>query len=187
MKPRPVAALLILGVLLLGMPLASRALMPPAASIAAVQEQATRTAHAFFSSTDDGVVTDVDISATDGPGGAEVVLEVSRYRPTCADNGCPEVLFHAFNQIPLAAGDLQVGGALAAVTLRATLPVNEPLTTGSDTVSLDLTWMAVGRLARDGHEVGEGLRQATASGAIRAGEINFTPTASIDAQIEEWS
>jgi hypothetical protein len=185
MNPRR-AALLILGVLLLSLPLANRALMPPAALIAVGQAQATRTAHAVFSSTNRGVVTDVDIYATDGPDGAEVVLEVSQYRPRCANKGCPEVLFHAFNQMPLAAGDLQIGEALASATLRATVPVSEPLAAGSDTVSLDLTWSAVGRLARDGHEAGEGLRQATASGSILAGKTNFTPKASVDAQIEEW-
>jgi hypothetical protein len=182
-------ALLLLGLLGLGLPLASRALLPPAPSLAALPAAApsTRTAHAVFSSTKGGVVTDVDLYATASPDGAEVVFEVSQYRPRCAHHGCPQVLFHAFNQAPLAAEALQIGAALGTATLRATVPVQEPLAAGTQTVELELTWTAVGRLARDGHEAGEGLRAATAAGSLRAGPTNFTPKPSIDAQLEEWS
>jgi hypothetical protein len=95
-------------------------------------------------------------------------------------------MLHAFNQVPLAAGDLQFGKGLESVTLRATVPVEQRLTKGADTVSVDLTWTAVGRMARDEHEEGERFSRATASGSIRAGNTNFTPKKSADAEIEEW-
>jgi hypothetical protein len=173
-------SLLILAVLLLGIPSTNRALGQAA-------PQPTRHLQAVFSSTNSaGIVTDVILDVTDSPDGAEAVIEVSRYRPTCANNGCPQALFHAFNRIPLAAGDLQVNDALDVVTLRATGPVRQPLVPGVGTVALDVTWTAVGSLVRDEHEEGERFRRARAAGAIRAGSTNFTPEASVDAHIEEW-
>jgi hypothetical protein len=174
------ASLLLLAVLLLGLPSTSRALSQPA-------PQPTRHLHAVFSSTNPGgIVTDVIVDVTDGPDGAEAVIEVSRYRPTCANNGCPQVLRHAFNRVPLEAGALHVDGELEAASVRATGRVRQPLVLGVGTISLDLSWTAVGSLVRDGHEEGERFRRATASGALRAGTTNFTPETSVDAHIEEW-
>jgi hypothetical protein len=174
------ASLLLLAVLLLGLPSTSRALSQPA-------PQSTRHLHAVFSSTNPGgIVTDVIVDVTDGPDGAEAVIEVSRYRPTCANNGCPQVLRHAFNRVPLEAGALHVDGELEAASVRATGRVRQPLVLGVGTISLDLSWTAVGSLVRDGHEEGERFRRATASGALRAGTTNFTPETSVDAHIEEW-
>jgi hypothetical protein len=173
-------SVLILAVLLLGLPSTSRALSQPA-------PQSTRHLHAVFSSTNPGgIVTDVIVDVTDGPDGAEAVIEVSRYRPTCANNGCPQVLRHAFNRVPLEAGALHVDGELEAASVRATGRVRQPLVLGVGTISLDLSWTAVGSLVRDGHEEGERFRRATASGALRAGTTNFTPETSVDAHIEEW-
>ena len=76
----------------------------------------------FSSTTPGGIVTDVFVEVTDGPDGAEAVIEVSRYRPKCANNGCPQVLLHAFNRVPLAAGAPQVSGALETVKVRGTGP-----------------------------------------------------------------
>jgi hypothetical protein len=179
MTPRRIA-LLILVVLLLGLPSTSRAL-------GQADPQPTRQLQAVFSSTNPGgIVTDVIVEVTDGPDGAEAVIEVSRYRPTCAHNGCPQVVFHAFNRVPLAAGALQMSGGLDAVRVQGSGPVRQPLVTGVGTVALDLTWKGVGPVARDEHEEGEQFRRATASGALRAGPTNFTPQASVDASIEEW-
>jgi hypothetical protein len=190
---RRLVALLILGVLLVALPQAIHAFSLPEAPIgepfAALQAQSSRTrnVHAFFSSTNSaGVVTDVDIYATGDPDGGEAVIEVSRYRPMCEDKGCPDVMLHAFNQVPLAAGDLQFAAGLNSATLRATFRLSERLVKNSDTVSIDLTWTAAGRMSRDEHDVGERFQPASASGTIRSGKTNFTPNASIDAQIEEW-
>jgi hypothetical protein len=178
MTPRRIS-LLILVVLLLG--------VPPSQALGQAEPQRTRELHAAFSSTNSGgIVTDVLLEVTDGPSGAEAVIEVSRYRPTCAHNGCAQVLVHAFNRVPLAAGALQMSGELNAATLRATGPVRQPLVAGVGNVSFDLTWTAVGTLVRDEHEEGERFRHATAAGALRAGTTNFTPQVSIDATIEEW-
>jgi hypothetical protein len=172
--------LLILAVLLLGMPSTSPALSQPAS-------QRTRHLQAVFSSTNPGgIVTDVVVDVTDGPDGAEAVIEVSRYRPTCANNGCPQVLLHTFNRVPLAAGALQISGDLDAVTVRGSGPVRQRLLPTAGTVSLDLTWAGVGNLTRDEHEEGERFRQARVSGTLRAGNTNFTPQVSVDASIEEW-
>ena len=177
--PRRVA-LLLLAVLLLGVPATSGALGQDA-------PQPTRELHAVFSSTNPGgIVTDVIVDVSDGPAGAEATIEVSRYRPTCANNGCPQVLLHAFNRVPLEAGALQMRGELDVVTVRGSGPVRQPLVPGVGTVALELTWTGVGGVARDGHEEGERFRRATASGALRAGSTNFTPQASIDAHLEEW-
>ena len=178
MTPRRIS-LLLLVVLVLGVPTTSTALGQP-------QPQPTRELHAVFSSTNPGgIVTDVIIDITDGPDGAEAVIEVSRYRPTCADSGCPQVLLHAFNRVPLEPGTLQVTGELEAVTVRASGPVRQPLVPGVGTVALDLTWMGVGRVGRDEHEEGELFRRARVSGVVRAGTTNFTPEPSVDASIEE--
>jgi hypothetical protein len=191
MKPR-LAALLILGVLLVGLPPAIRAFIQPEApaevSLAqSTQNTRTRTVSAIFSSTNNaGVVTDVYVTATDSPDGSEAVIEVSRYRPKCEEKGCPEDIFHAFNQVPLAAGALQFGQGLNSVTLQTTVSVSESLVRNSDTVTIDLTWAAVGRMVRDEHEIGERFQRATATGSIRSGKTNFTPNASTDAEIEEW-
>jgi hypothetical protein len=178
MIPRRVL-LLILAVLLLGLPTTSRAL-------GQAEAQPTRLLHAVFSSTASGIVTEVLVDVTGGPAGAEAVIEVSRYRPTCAHNGCAQVILHAFNRVPLPADAVQTTGQLDTVRLQATGPVHEPLVPGVATVSLDLTWTAVGRMVRDEHEEGERFRQARASGALRAGTTNFTPQVSVDASIEEW-
>jgi hypothetical protein len=178
MTPRRVS-LLILAVLLLGMPHPSGALSQPA-------PQPTRHLHAVFTSTNPGgVVTDVIVDVTDGPDGAEAVIEVARYRPTCANNGCPQVLRHAFNRVPLEAGALQVDGELEAVRVRGTGPVRQALVPGVGTVALDLTWRAMGPVVSDEHEEGERFRRATASGTLRAGSTNFTPQVAVDASIEE--
>jgi hypothetical protein len=178
MTPRRVS-LLILVVLLLGLPSTSRVLGQAA-------PQPTRHLQAVFSSTSSGVVTDVMVDVTDGPGGAEAVIEVSRYRPTCANKGCPQVLFHAFNRVPLTASALQIIGELDAATVQGSGPVSQRLMPTAGTVSLDLTWTGVGTLVRDGHEEGERFRRARASGVLRAGTTNFTPQGSVDATIEEW-
>jgi hypothetical protein len=176
--PRRCISLLLLAVLLGGL------LYPRLAH--GQETQPTRILHAVFSSSSEGVVTDVVVDVTVDPEGGEAVIEVSRYRPTCANNGCPLVLFHAFNQVPLAADALQTTGQLDTVRLQATGPVDEPLVPGIGTVSLDLTWTAVGSLVRDDHEEGERFRRARASGAVRAGTTNFTPRDSVDATITEW-
>ena len=126
--------------------------------------QPTRHLQAVFSSTNPGgIVTDVLVDVTAGPDGAEAVIEVSRYRPTCANNGCPQVLLHSFNRVPLAAGALQITGDLATATVRGSGPARQPLVPGVGTVALDLTWTGVGTVASD-----------------------FTPEPSVDASIEEW-
>ena len=103
-------SLLLLVVLLLGA-------STPAGPSGRPSRRRTRQLQAVFSSTTPGgIVTDVFVEVTDGPDGAEAVIEVSRYRSTCANNGCPQVLLHAFNRVPLAAGALQVSGALETVT-----------------------------------------------------------------------
>jgi hypothetical protein len=171
-------SLLILAVLLLGLPSTSRALgqaAPP-----------TRHLQAVFSSTRSGVITDVIVDVTDGSDGAEAVIEVSRYRPTCANKGCPQVLLHAFNRVPLAAGALQISGELEAVTVQGSGPVDQPLVPGVGTVSIDLTWTGIGTVASDEHEEGELFRRARAAGVLRAGTTNFTPQLTLDASIEEW-
>ncbi len=174
--------LLLLVVLLLGLPSTSTALGQPQPT-----PLRTRELHAVFSSTNPGgVVTDVIVDVTDGPEGAEATIEVSRYRPTCAGNGCPQVLQHAFNRVPLEPGSLQMSGALEAVTVRGSGRVRQPLVPGVGTVALDLTWTGVGNLARDEHEEGELFRRARVSGAVRAGSTNFTPEPSVDATITEW-
>jgi hypothetical protein len=146
-----------------------------------------RTLHAFFSSTDGaGIVTDVDVNATVGPDGGEATIEVSRYRPTCENNGCPQVLSHSFNRVPLAAGELQMTGQLDGASLRTTRKVRQRLANNADSVTLDLNWKGVGGTVKDHHEEGESFRHANASGAIRAGGINFTPKSAIEAEIEEW-
>jgi hypothetical protein len=179
MTPRRVT-LVILVVLLLGLPTTHQALSQAAPS-------STRQLQAIFSSTNPGgIVTDVLLDVTDAPDGAEAVIEVSRYRPTCPHNGCPQVLLHAFNRVPLAPGALRVSGELDAVQVRATGRVRQPLVAGVGTVALDLTWTGIGTVARDEHEEGERFRHAMASGALRAGPTNFTPQASVDASIEEW-
>ena len=171
---------LILAVLLLGMPSTSRALGQN-------QPQPTRHLHAVFSSTNPGgIVTDVIVDVTDGPDGTEAVIEVARYRPTCAHNGCPQVLLHAFNRVPLAAGALQVTEELEAVKVRGSGRVRQPLVPGIGTIALDLTWKAVGPVMNDVHEEGERFRRAAVSGALRASTTNFTPQVSVDASIEEW-
>jgi hypothetical protein len=173
-------SLLILAVLLLGLPSTNRALGQAA-------PQPTRHLQAVFSSTNPGgIVTDVVVDVTAGPDGTEAVIEVSRYRPTCANNGCPQVLLHAFNQVPLAANTLQVSGELDAVTVQGSGPVHQPLVAGVGTVSLDLTWTGIGTLASGEHEEGERFRRARAAGVLRAGTTNFTPQVSLDASITEW-
>lgn len=189
MKPR---LALIVTLAALGLLTASLAMLPlvrasSGNALEQVEPERTRTLHAYFTSTDgEGVVTDVDIYATSGPGVAEATIEVSQYRPTCADNGCPEVLLHAFNRVPLSASELVVSEALNSATLRTTRPIRERLTAESDTITIDLTWQAVGQLVSDHHEEGEGFRRAWAAGTIRSGDTNFTPEPAIDAQIEEW-
>ena len=177
MTPRRVS-LLLLAVLLLG--------LPTSQALGQATPQSTRHLHAVFSSTSGGVVTDVLVDVTSGLDGTEAVIEVARYRPTCANNGCPQALFHAFNQVPLAADALQITGELDTVRVQATGPVREPLVPGVGTVSLDLTWTAVGNLVRDEHHEGERFQRARASGTLSAGTTNFTPQASVDATIEEW-
>jgi hypothetical protein len=173
-------SLLILVVLLLGLPTASRAL-------GQAEPPPTRHLQAVFSSTNPGgIVTDVIVDVTDGPAGAEAVIEVSRYRPTCANNGCPQGILHAFNRVPLTAGALQMSGELDTAKVQGSGPVRQRLVAGVGTLALDLTWKGVGPVARDEHEEGEQFRRATASGALRAGTSNFTPQASVDASIEEW-
>ena len=170
--------------LLAGLPLR---LAQPQEALGQAVPQTMRTLHAFFTSTDSaGIVTDVDINATIGPDGGEATIEVSRYRPTCENNGCPQVLSHSFNRVPLAAGELQVTGALDKATLRTTRRVRERLANNADSVTIDLNWRAVGQVVQDHHEEGELFRHARATGSIRAGGINFTPKAAIEAQIEEW-
>ena len=201
MLPRRVLVVL-LAVLLLGLPTTRWALghaepprlhllqaapQSPDLALSQVEPQSTRELHAVFSSTNPGgIVTDVLLEVTDSPAGAEATIEVSRYRPTCANNGCPQVLQHTFNRVPLAAGALQVTGELGTVTVRGSGPVRQRLVSGVGTVSLDLTWAGVGTLKRDEHEEGERFRRARASGTVRAGTTNFTPDVSIDATIEEW-
>jgi hypothetical protein len=179
MPPRRVS-LLILTVLLLDVPSTSWALSQD-------QPQPTRHLHAVFSSTNPGgIVTDVLIDVTAGSDGAEAVIEVSRYRPTCAHHGCPQVLLHAFNRVPLAADALQFTGELETVIVRGSGPVRQPLAPGVGAITLDLIWTAVGPVVSDEHEEGERFRHATVSGTLRAGSTNFTPQASPDAFIEEW-
>lgn len=202
MTPRRVS-LLLLAVLLLGVPTTRWALgqaapqptslalvqaVPQPASQALVQPapQPTRELHAVFSSTASGVVTDVMVDVTEGPAGAEAVIEVSRYRPTCANNGCPQVLLHTFNRVPLAAGALQITGELDAVKVLGSGPVRQRLMPTAGTVALDLTWTGVGTLVRDEHEEGELFRRARVSGTLRAGTTNFTPNVSVDATITVW-
>jgi len=173
-------ALLLLAVLLLGARCPGRA-------VGQAEPQPTRELQAVFSSTTPGgIVTDVFVEVSDGPDGAEAVIEVSRYRSTCAHNGCPQVLQHAFNRVPLAAGALQVSGALETVTVRGTGRAHQPLLPGVGTVALDLTWTGEGPLVSDAHEEGERFRRARVTGTLRAGTTNFTPTTSLDASIEEW-
>jgi hypothetical protein len=173
-------SLLLLVVLLLGVPTTRRAL-------GQAEAQPTRELHAVFSSTTPGgIVTDVIVDVTDGPAGAVAVIEVSRFRPTCANSGCPQVLLHAFNRVPLEAGALRLSGELATASVRATGRVRQPLVAGVGTVALDLTWTGVGSVARDEHEAGDRFRQARVSGTLRAGTTNFTPQVSVDASIEEW-
>src|SRR5215213_10993176 len=120
MRPRLVSigTLAVIGVvtvLLAGLPLQ---LAQPNPVLGQAAPQPTRELHAVFSSTNPGgIVTDVIIDVTDAPDGAEAVIEVSRYRPTCANKGCPQVLFHAFNRVPLQPGTLQMSGELDAATL----------------------------------------------------------------------
>ena len=178
MTPRRVS-LLILVVLLLGLPTTSRVL-------GQAEPPPTRHLQAIFSNTASGVVTDVMVDVTDGPGGAEAVIEVSRYRPTCANQGCPQLLLHTFNRVPLTAAALQIIGELDTAKVQGSGPVRQRLVAGVGTLALDLTWKGVGPVARDEHEEGEQFRRATASGALRAGTSNFTPQASVDASIEEW-
>src|SRR5829696_3311040 len=179
MTPRRIS-LLILVVLLLGLPATSHVL-------GQTEAQRTRQIQAVFSSTNPGgIVTDVMVEVTDAPDGAEAVIEVSRYRPTCAHNGCAQVLFHAFNRVPLAADAVQLSGELETVKVQGSGPVRQPLVPGVGTVSLDLTWTGTGSVARDEHEEGESFRRARASGVLRAGATNFTPQVSVDASIEEW-
>ncbi len=189
MKPRLalIVALAALGLLTASLAVLPLVLASPDTALEQVEPERTRSLHAFFTSTDDdGVVTDVDVYATYGADVAEATIEVSRYRPTCADNGCPEVLLHAFNRVPLASKDLQVSEALNSATLRTTRPVRERLTAESDSITIDLTWLAVGQVVSDHHEEGESFRRASASGVIRSGNTNFTPEPSVEAQIEEW-
>jgi hypothetical protein len=179
MTPRRVS-LLILVVLLLGLPTTSHVL-------GQTEAQRTRQLQAVFSSTNPGgIVTDVIVEVTDAPDGAEAVIEVSRYRPTCANNGCPQVLLHTFNRVPLAAGALQISGDLDAVTVKGSGPVRQRLLPTAGTVSLALTWAGVGNLRRDEHEEGERFRRARISGTLRASTTNFTPQVSVDATITEW-
>jgi hypothetical protein len=178
MTPRRVS-LLILLVLLLGLPTTSRAL-------GQAEPQRTLYLHANFSNTASGVVTDVMVDVTDAPDGAEAVIEVSRYRPTCANDGCVQVVFHAFNRVPLAADALQMSGELDTVQVQGSGPVDQPLVTGVGTISLDMTWTGIGTVARGEHEAGELFRRARAAGVLRAGSTNFTPQVSRDASIEEW-
>jgi len=191
MTPRRVS-LLILVVLLLGLPTTRWALgqaeaQPARLALGQTEPQSTRQLQAVFSSTNPGgIVTDVLVEVTDAPDGAEAVIEVSRYRPTCANNGCPQVLFHAFNRVPLAADAVQLSGELEGVTVQGSGPVRQPLVTGVGSVALDLTWTGIGSVARDEHEEGESFRRARASGVLRAGSTNFTPQVSRDASIEEW-
>ena len=178
MTPRRVS-LLILVVLLLGAPASVRA-------VSQAEPQPTRELHAVFSNTTKGVVTDVMVEVTDGPDGVEAVIEVSRYRPSCAHNGCAQVVFHAFNRVPLAADALQMSGELDTVQVQGSGPVDQPLVAGVGTVSLDLTWRGVGPVASDEHEDGERSRRATAAGTLRSGTTNFTPKVAAGASIEEW-
>jgi hypothetical protein len=161
--------------------------LPASLALSQPAPQSTRELHAVFTSTNPGgLVTDVVVDVTDGPDGAEAVIEVSRYRPTCANNGCPREIFHAFNRVPLAPGALQISGELDAVTVKGSGPVNKPLLPGVGTVSLDLTWTGVGTLSRDEHEEGERFRRARVSGTVRASTTNFTPQVSVDATLTEW-
>jgi len=178
MTPRRVS-LLLLVVLLLGA-------LCPGRAVGQAEPPPTRHLQAIFSTTASGVVTDVMVDVTDGPGGAEAVIEVSRYRPTCANNGCVQVMFHAFNRVPLAADALQMSGELDTVQVQGSGPVDQPLVVGVGTVSLDMTWRGVGAVASDEHEEGERSRHATAAGTLRAGTTNFTPQVAVDASIEEW-
>jgi hypothetical protein len=178
MTPRRVS-LLLLVVLLLGAPTTNRAL-------GQAEPPPTRHLQAVFSNTASGVVTDVMVDVTGGSDGVEAVIEVSRYRPTCAHNGCVQVVFHAFNRVPLAADALQMSGELDMVQVQGSGPVDQPLVAGVGTVSLDLTWRGVGPVASDEHEEGERSRRATAAGTLRAGSTNFTPKLSAGASIEEW-
>ena len=183
-------SLLILAVLLLGLPATRWALgqaeAQPTHHLPAAP-QPTRHLQAVFSSTNPGgIVTDVLVDVTEGPDGAEAVIEVSRYRPTCANNGCPQVLLHSFNRVPLAAGALQITGDLGTATVRGSGPARQPLVPGVGTVALDLTWTGVGAVASDEHEEGERFRRGRVAGAIRAGTTTFTPQPSVDASIEEW-
>jgi hypothetical protein len=179
MSPRRVS-LLILAVLLLGLPTTNQVL-------GQAEPRPTRHLQAVFSSTNPGgIVTDVIVDVTDAPDGAEAVIEVSRYRPTCANKGCPQVLLHAFNRVPLEPGALQMTGELETVTVRGNGRVRQPLVSGVGTVSLDLTWTGVGPIGSDEHEEGEQFRHATAAGTLRAGTTNFTPQVSVDASIEAW-
>jgi hypothetical protein len=178
MTPRRVS-LLLLVVLLLGLPTTHQAL-------GQAEPPPTRHLQAIFSTTASGVVTDVMVDVTGGSDGVEAVIEVSRYRPTCAHNGCVQVVFHAFNRVPLAADALQMSGELDMVQVQGSGPVDQPLVAGVGTVSLDLTWRGVGPVASDEHEEGERSRRATAAGTLRAGSTNFTPKLSAGASIEEW-
>ena len=177
--PRRVSLLLLIVVLLGG--------FIPSRAVGQTEPQPTRELHAVFSSTTPGgIITDVFVEISDGPDGAEAVIEVSRYRSTCADHGCPQVLRHAFNRMPLAAGALQVSGELQTVTVRGSGRAHQPLLPGVGTVALDLTWTGEGPLVRDAHEEGERFRRARVAGSVRASTTNFTPTTSRDASIEEW-
>ena len=178
MTPRRVS-LLLLVVLLLGA-------LCPGRAVGQAEPPPTRHLQAIFSNTASGVVTDVMVDVTGGPDGVEAVIEVSRYRPTCANNGCVQVMFHAFNRVPLAADALQMSGELDTVQVQGSGPVDQPLVAGVGTVSLDMTWRGVGAVASDEHEEGERSRHATAAGTLRAGTTNFTPQVAVDASIEEW-
>jgi hypothetical protein len=170
---------LMLVALVLGLPHTGR-------TLAQTEPPPTRMVHAVFSSTTPGgIVTDVIVDVTGGPDGPEAVIEVSRYRPTCAHHGCPQELLHAFNRVPLPAGALQMTGELETVTVRGTAPVHEPLVPGVGTATLDLTWTAAGPVSTHEHEEEERFRRATASGTLSAGTANFTPQDSVAASIEE--
>jgi hypothetical protein len=163
------------------------ALQPASLALTQPAPQPTRHLQAVFSSTNPGgLVTDVVVDVTDGPDGAEAVIEVSRYRPTCPHNGCPQEIFHAFNRVPLAPGALRVSGELETLTVQGSGRVRQRLLPTAGTVTLDLTWTGVGNLTRDEHEEGERFRRARVSGALRAHTTNFTPQVSVDAFIEEW-
>ena len=60
---------------------AARRCPRPSRAVGQAEPQPTRELQAVFSSTTPGgIVTDVFVEVTDGPDGAEAVIEVSRYR-----------------------------------------------------------------------------------------------------------